>query len=90
MVEKPPTHVAYALRRESRFRSRYLEIGHAESDKARCPNCNHEFPYSGVHQALLDRLPTGGGFTWHVTFSPIGVRPADPESQPERPGDVEA
>ena len=84
MAEKSPTHVAYALRRESRQRSRYIEIGHGSSDKARCPNCRHEFAFSGVHHALLDRLPTGG-FTGHVTFSPIGVKPPEDEPQPERP-----
>jgi hypothetical protein len=86
MVEKPPTHAAFALRRESRLRSRYIEIGHGASDKARCPNCHHQFPFSGSHYALLDRLPTGG-FTGQVTFSPNGVKPTDPEPQPERPGE---
>jgi hypothetical protein len=84
MTDKPPTHAAYALRRESRTRSRWLEIGHSESDKARCPNCNHEFTYSGVHRALIDRLPTGG-FSWHVIFSPSRTILPKPEVEPERP-----
>jgi hypothetical protein len=86
MIEKPKTHDAYALRKESRHRSRWIDIGHGSSEKAHCPNCSHEFTYSGVHQALLDRLPTGG-FAGHVTFSPVGVKPADPIPQPERPGE---
>lgn len=84
MHEKHPTHGAYALRRENRLRSRWIEIGTSASEKARCPHCDNQFPYSGVHQALLDRLPTGG-FDGRVTFSPIGVRPSDPEPKPERP-----
>ena len=77
MVEKPPTHGAYALRRESRLRSRYIEIGHARIEK-----------YGEVHHILLDRLPIGG-FTGHVFLSPIGVKPPDPEPQPERPVEPE-
>jgi hypothetical protein len=34
-------------------------------------------------------LPTGGGFTWRVTFSPNGMKPTDPEPLPERPGEVD-
>lgn len=75
---REPTHDAYALRRESRARSRYIEIGHATIDKV-----------GDVHHIFLDRLPIGG-FTGHVFLSPKGVKPADPESQPERPGEVEA
>jgi hypothetical protein len=86
MIEKPKTHDAYALRREGRHRSRWIEIGHGSSEKARCPNCRHEFAYSGVHQALLDRLPTGG-FAGHVNFSPTGVKPQDPAPQPDRPNE---
>jgi hypothetical protein len=82
----PPTHGAYALRRESRLRSRWIEIGHGVTEKVHCPNCRHEFTFSGRHHALLDRLPTGG-FTGQVTFSPVGVKPADPEPQPGRPGE---
>jgi hypothetical protein len=77
MVEKPPTHAAYALRRESRTRSRYIEIGHARIEKA-----------GDIHQVFLDRLPIGG-FTGHVFLSPIGVKPQDPEPQPERPVEPE-
>jgi hypothetical protein len=84
MTDKPPTHMAFALRRETRARSRWIEIGHGATDKVRCPNCDHRFPFSGVHHAVLDRLPTGG-FSGHVTFSPVGARPVDPEPKPERP-----
>ena len=76
MVEKPPTHAAYALRRESRQRSRYIEIGHARIENT-----------GEVHHIFLDRLPIGG-FTGHVFLSPIGVKPADPEPQPERPSET--
>lgn len=77
MSEKPPTHAAYALRRESRLRSRYIEIGHARIEKD-----------GDVHHIFLDRLPIGG-FTGHVFLSPIGVKPLDPEPQPERPVEPE-
>jgi hypothetical protein len=53
MIEKPKTHDAYALRKEGRLRSRWLEIGHSWSEKAHCPNCRHEFAFTGIHQALL-------------------------------------
>jgi len=76
MVDKPPTHGAYALRRESRNRSRYIEIGHAHIDG----------DAKGVLRILLDRLPTGG-FTGHVLLAPIGAKPPDPEPEPERPGE---
>jgi len=78
MAEKPPTHTAHALRKESRTRSRYIEIGHARIEKT-----------GDVHHIFLDRMPIGG-FTGHVFLSPIGVKPPDPEPQPERPGEVEA
>ena len=77
MVEKPPTHAAYALRRESRLRSRYIEIGHARIERT-----------GDIHHVFLDRLPIGG-FTGHLFLSPIGVKPPDPEPQPERPGEGE-
>jgi len=77
MAEKPPTHAAYALRRESRLRSRYIEIGHARIEKA-----------GDVHHLFLDRLPIGG-FTGHIFLSPVGVKPPDPETQPERPTENE-
>ena len=74
--KQPPTHSAYALRKESRHRSRYIEVGQAHID--RTPN--------GVHHVFLDRLPIGG-FTGHLTIAPIGVTLPDPEAQPERPAD---
>jgi len=72
---REPTHAAYALRRESRAKSRYIEIGHARIEKT-----------GDVHHIFLDRLPTGG-FTGHVFLSPIGIKPQDPEPQPERPSE---
>lgn len=77
MIEKTPTHDAYALRKESKHRSRYIEIGHAHIGKS-----------GDVHHIFLDRLPIGG-FTGHVFLSPKGVKPADPISQPDRPGEGE-
>jgi hypothetical protein len=74
--KQPPTHGAYALRRESRLRSRWIEIGYARIEGAS----------NGVHHVFLDRLPVGG-FTGHVTLSPIGKKPPDPEPQPERPSE---
>jgi hypothetical protein len=76
MVDTPPTHGAYALRRESRNRSRWIEIGYARI----------EAEPSGVHHVFLDRLPIGG-FAGHVYLSPIGVKPPDPAPQPERPSE---
>jgi hypothetical protein len=76
MVDKPPTHSAYALRRESRLRSRWIEIGRAHI----------EAEFNGVHHVFLYSLPIGG-FTGHVYLSPIGVKPPDPEAQPERPSE---
>lgn len=73
MVDKPPSHSAFALRRESRLRSRWIEIGHARIEKA-----------GDIHHVFLDRLPVGG-FTGHVYLSPIGVKPPDPQAEPERP-----
>jgi hypothetical protein len=74
--KQPPTHSCYALRRESRHRSRFIEIGHARIETS--PN--------GVHHIFLDRLPIGG-FTGHISLSPIGVKLPDPEPQPERPAE---
>jgi hypothetical protein len=75
MAEKPPTHTAHALRKESRTRSRYIEIGHAHIDES-----------GDVHYIFLDRLPIGG-FTGAVFLSPVGVKLPDPEPQPDRPRD---
>jgi hypothetical protein len=74
MTEKAPTHNAYALKRDSRIRGRMIEIGHAriESDG------------TAVHRVVLDRLPTGG-FTGDVFLYPVGIKPTDPDPQPERP-----
>jgi len=80
MTEKPSTHTAYALRRESRLRSRWIEIGHARIYR----------DGNNVHHVYLDRLPIGG-FSGHVHLSPVGVKPPEPEPQPERPegnGDI--
>jgi hypothetical protein len=75
MPEKQPTHAAFALRRESRAQSRWIEIGHARIETN-----------ADLHQVFLDRLPIGG-FTGHIYLSPIGVRPPEPDAQPERPSD---
>jgi hypothetical protein len=74
MFEKPKTHDAYALRKENRSQSRYIEIGHAHIDQS-----------GQIHHIFLDRLPIGG-FTGHVFLSPVGVKMPDPAPQPERPG----
>jgi hypothetical protein len=76
MADRPWTHNAYALRRDSRHRSRYIEIGHAliASDTG------------AIHHIYLDRLPIGG-FTGHILLSLKGVKPPDPEAHPERPAD---
>ena len=76
MDDKAPTHIAYALRRESRVRSRAIEIGNAliEGDP------------KAVHHVFIDRLPVGG-FSGKVTLVPIGTRPPELELElePERP-----
>lgn len=88
MTENAPTHGAFALRRETRSRSRWIEIGHATIENGRCAKCGEEVKDAGVHEVLLDRLPTGG-FTGRVTLSPIGVKLPDPESKPARPEEAE-
>lgn len=72
MVENNPTHIAYALRREGKRTSRWLEIG-----KAR-------FEGNGAVHVSLDRTPIGG-FNGYVYLSPIGVKPPLAESEPDRP-----
>jgi len=68
-----PTHTAFALKRESKRMSRWLEIGKARlEDDTRI-----------VHVAL-DRTPVGG-FNGYVCLSPIGLKPPEPEPQPDRP-----
>jgi hypothetical protein len=83
MTEKPPTHTAYALRRENpaeplkrerRVKGYWIEIGNARIETD-----------GDVHHIFLDRMPIGG-FTGHVYLSPVGTNPPDPEAQPERPG----
>jgi hypothetical protein len=67
---KARTHIAYALRRESRTRFSSLEIG-----KGRCDD-------DGTFHGYLDRLPIGG-FTGYVQFVPVGKDPSLPT--PQRP-----
>ena len=76
MTEQAPTHIAYALRKENRQRSRYIEIGHARIEKD-----------GGIHHVFLDRLPIGG-FAGHVFLSPIGTMLPEPEQQPDRPNET--
>jgi hypothetical protein len=82
MARKPPTHNAYAFRRESpddpfrqerRENGYWIEIGYAWMELA-----------GDRHRLFFDRLPTGG-FSGHVFLSPVGVKPPEPEPQPERP-----
>ena len=68
---KAPTHAAFALRRENRITSRWIEIGHAHIEST-----------DKIHHVFLDRLPIGG-FTGHVCIVPLGGEP--PEPGPERP-----
>jgi hypothetical protein len=82
MTEPKPTHTAYALRRESRAISRYIEIGNSDL-RARCPHCATEVPV-GPQRVYLDRLPIGG-FSGDVYLSPVGEQPPNPK--PERPGE---
>jgi hypothetical protein len=75
-ARKEPTHTAYTLKRETRSVFRWLEVGVAHIDSTD----------KNGHHIYLDRLPIGA-FTGHIHLSPIGVRPNDPEPQPERPSD---
>jgi hypothetical protein len=67
---KAPTHIAYALRRLSKTRSIWLEIGKGRLDT------------NGVFHGFLDRTVIGG-FSGYVYFAPIGTEPPLPE--PARP-----
>jgi hypothetical protein len=72
-MEHKPTHIAYALRREGKRTSRWLEIGKAklESD-------------TNVIHVSLDRTPVGG-FNGYVYLAPVGTKPQEPDPQPDRP-----
>ena len=67
---KAPTHTAFALKREGKNSSRWLETGTARQDSA------------GVIHVFLDRTPIGG-FNGYVYLAPKGAQPPLPE--PERP-----
>ena len=71
------THVAYILQKESRARSRWLEIGDAfiASDGT-----------TGTHHIHLNRLPIGG-FSGSFMLHPKGRPPQDPLVEPARPDD---
>lgn len=71
---KPPTHIAFALKREGKRYGRWLEIGKVRLDS------------DGVIHVFLDRTPVGG-FNGYAHCSPIGVKPPDPEPPPQRPGE---
>ena len=75
--KKPPTHTAYALKREGRVSGRWLEIGVATI---------HE-DGKGFN-VLLDRLPVGG-FTGHITVRANDAKP-EPLTIPNPPGDDDA
>ena len=72
----PPTHTAFAFKRQGRNFGRWLEIGVARAEAG------------GSIRVFLDRLPIGG-FSGGVMLSPIGTVPAVPEPPPRRPGQVE-
>lgn len=72
----PPTHGAYAFKREGRKFGRWLEIGVARAE----PN--------GLIRVFLDRLPIGG-FTGGVMLAPIGTEPPLPAPPPQRPGQLD-
>jgi len=74
-----PTHIAFALKRESKRVSRWLEIGKARLEGD-----------TKIAHVAIDRTPVGG-FNGYVYLSPIGVKPPEPEPQPDRPfGDEES
>lgn len=67
-----PTHTALVKRFLDRARKHFvwLEIGTGRLNK------------DGTFDSMLDRMPVGG-FSGHVYFIPIGMKPPEPE--PERP-----
>jgi hypothetical protein len=67
---KTPTHTAFAMKRLSKTRFVWLEIGNGRQDS------------NGAFHGFIDRMPVGG-FTGYVYFAPVGETPPDPE--PERP-----
>lgn len=71
---KPPTHTAFALKREAKRRGRWLEIGTARAGA------------DGAMHVFLDRLPVGG-FNGYVYLAPLGASPPMPD-EPQRPGHV--
>jgi len=74
--KKAPTHTAYALKRETRALSRYIEIGYAHIGSEA----------DDLHHVFVDRLPVGG-FTGHIFLSPVDKKPPDPQPEPARPGE---
>lgn len=79
MSKRNPTHNVFVLRRETRTRFRWLEIGEAELQLD---------GRNGSHHVYIDRLPVGG-FTGHIALHPRGTRPPDPLPEPETSGDEE-
>jgi hypothetical protein len=74
---KSPTHVAFALKRISKSRAVWLEIGKGRVDA------------NGGFHGFIDRTPIGG-FSGYVYFAPIGSTPPEPEPQrPDQPGEEE-
>jgi len=73
MTEQNPTYIAYALKREDKRTSRWLEIGKARLERD-----------TGAIHVALDRTPIGG-FNGYVYLSPTGVKPPEPEPEPDRP-----
>ena len=58
MTEKAPTHIAHALRKESKQRSRYIEIGHARIEKD-----------GGIHACLSWTVYPSADLTGHANVS---------------------
>ena len=72
----PPTHTAFAFKREGRRFGRWLEIGVARAEAG------------GSIRVFLDRLRIGG-CSGGVLLSPVGTVPAMPAPPPRRPGQVD-
>jgi len=71
---RPPTHTAYALRRQGRT-ARWLEIGIASAHSD-----------GQGYDVLLDRMPIGG-FTGHILVRAIDAKPPEPPMPPEPPSE---
>lgn len=77
MAKPLPTHIAYTLKQETRTTWRWLEVGTAviENDGK-----------NGAHQIQLHLVPIGG-WSGRCRLLPVGTKPPELETEPERPAE---